>query len=65
MRRWNGWGDDTLLYPVSGNALSFVHEAVGHSAPPHDASLDEVLATVPASRLPHLPAGLVRVEPLD
>lgn len=28
MRRWNGWGDDTIQYPLSPRALVFLREAV-------------------------------------
>jgi alkyldihydroxyacetonephosphate synthase len=66
MRRWNGWGDDTILYHLSGGAIAFLHEAVGSSVPPHDVELSGILAAVPPTRLPHLPGnGLVRVDPLD
>ena len=51
MRRWNGWGDDTIDYPLSARALAFLEEAVGAAVPPRDVSLAEALAAVPASRL--------------
>lgn len=52
MRRWNGWGDDTIDYPLSARAHSFLEQAVGTADPPRDVSWDEAVATVPASRLP-------------
>lgn len=36
MRRWNGWGDDTIRYPLSERALAFLRETVGEGAPPRD-----------------------------
>ncbi len=63
MRRWNGWGDDTIPYPLPASAPAFLDEWVGRAAPPRDATLAEVLATVPPSRLPAHP--LVRTEPSD
>ncbi len=51
MRRWNGWGDDTIDYPLSARAMAFLEEAVGAAVPPRDVSLAEALAAVPASRL--------------
>lgn len=66
MRRWNGWGDDTITYPLSAGALEFVREAVGPAAPPQDASLAAVLASLPPARLrPASGFDLVRTEPLE
>jgi len=63
MRRWNGWGDDTIQYPLTPRALAFLREAVGEARPPRDSTLAEVLATVPPSRLRDLPGrDLVHVD---
>lgn len=51
MRRWNGWGDDAQDYPLTDDARAFLRERVGEPRPPQDASLDQVLRAVPASRL--------------
>lgn len=51
MRRWNGWGDEAEAYPLSEDAVAFLLERVGAGRPPQDASLDEALARIPASRL--------------
>jgi alkyldihydroxyacetonephosphate synthase len=51
MRRWNGWGDDTVTYPLHEGARGFLEAAVGSGTPPQDATLEEVMARVPASRL--------------
>ncbi|MEW6365443.1 MAG: FAD-binding oxidoreductase [Acidobacteriota bacterium] len=63
MRRWNGWGDDTITYPLPAIASGFLGSAVGAGTPPVDAALDQVLAGVPASRLPAHP--LVSTDPLE
>ncbi len=52
MRRWNGWGDDSVLYPLPEGALARLAEWVGESRPPKDAALEEVIRGVPVSRLP-------------
>ncbi len=66
MRRWNGWGDDTILYPLSAGALAFLQAAVGASSPSRDAPISHTLATVPPTRLKRLPGnGLVRDDALD
>ena len=51
MRRWNGWGDAALSYPLTDDALRFLRERVGVPTPPGDASLGQALRQVPESRL--------------
>ena len=63
MRRWNGWGDDAVTYPLHDKPRRFLEALVGPGAPPRDASLEEVVATVPSSRLP--PHPLVSHDPVD
>jgi len=63
MRRWNGWGDDSIDYPLSENAGAFLEELVGPGAPPRDATFDEVVAGVPPGRLP--PHPLVSADPAE
>lgn len=66
MRRWNGWGDDTIRYPLSSYALAFLRRAVGEAEPPRDALPAEVLATIPPSRLRDLPGNdLIHVDARD
>ncbi len=55
MRRWNGWGDSTVDYPLPDKAESYLEAWVGASLPPEDVSLAEVCQNVPASRLPEHP----------
>ncbi len=62
MRRWNGWGDETVSLDLPQKALAYLRECLGETPPPRDASLDDVLAAVPASRLP--PSAAVDASPV-
>lgn len=55
MRRWNGWGDDSSSYAVQPNARQFIVDKLGHGQCLPEASLAEVIARVPASRLAEHP----------
>ncbi|TDU32379.1 alkyldihydroxyacetonephosphate synthase [Panacagrimonas perspica] len=46
MRRWNGWGEDNLDYPLDAKALAFLAERIGVGSPGHEISLHEVLGKV-------------------
>ncbi|SDH43783.1 FAD-binding oxidoreductase [Pseudomonas panipatensis] len=63
MRRWNGWGEETtsMALPVQGR--EFLAGEIGGGLKLADATLETVLAKVPASRLGEHP--LVVREPLD
>jgi alkyldihydroxyacetonephosphate synthase len=50
MRRWNGWGDDAINYPVPGSAAGFLERQIGKSQPPVDITLDQVLTMVPKAK---------------
>ncbi len=63
MRRWNGWGDDTITYPLHAAPRQYLTELVGPGTPPRDATLEEVVATVAPSRLP--PHELVVDDPVE
>lgn len=52
MRRWNGWGDEAEDHPLTDDARRFLEARVGPGQPRPDATLDEALARIPASRLP-------------
>lgn len=52
MRRWNGWGDDTVTYPLHDGPKKFLAELVGLGVPPRDVALEKVIAAVPPSDLP-------------
>jgi len=55
MRRWNGWGDESVSYDLTKSALGFLSEKIGEARPLPDAMLQEVLDRVPPSRLPEHP----------
>ncbi|MCP5020099.1 MAG: FAD-binding oxidoreductase [Ketobacter sp.] len=55
MRRWNGWGDESNHYPLKEEAKQFLGQQIGPGNPLPDASLETVIASVPASRLPEHP----------
>ena len=52
MRRWNGWGEEFVLYPLPHSAKEYLETQVGIGLSLEDASLVETLASVPESRLP-------------
>jgi alkyldihydroxyacetonephosphate synthase len=54
-RRWNGWGDPAVDYPLPASAAAFLHEKLGDLHPTADATIAEVLNSVPPSRLPEHP----------
>ena len=54
MKRWNGWGDDAIEFALGAEALGFLRERLGAGIAPIDATLADVCAAVPPSRLaPH------------
>ena len=62
MRRWNGWGDDTVDYPLPESAASYLVSLVGSGQPVPDVTREKLLAALPASRLPEHP--LISTDPL-
>ena len=52
MRRWNGWGDEATVMELPKHGAGFLRDLIGAGQALPDASLAEVLAKVPASRLP-------------
>ncbi|HKP52937.1 MAG TPA: FAD-binding oxidoreductase [Chloroflexia bacterium] len=63
MRRWNGWGLDTINYPLTREALAFLEARLGTGARLKDTELEDVLRAVPSSRLPAHP--LVDSSPVE
>jgi alkyldihydroxyacetonephosphate synthase len=64
VRRWNGWGDETVETQLQPGARAFLAEAVGAGHPLHDAALPAVLAAIDAqpSRLPPHPKVSTHAE---
>ena len=52
MRRWRGWGDEGVTYPVPPAARGLLERALGPGQAPAQPDLNEVLSAAPASRLP-------------
>lgn len=61
MRRWNGWGSESTEFPLKPAAEQFLRERIGEGKPLPDATLAEVVAQVPESRLP--PHTLIQTDP--
>lgn len=55
MRRWNGWGDEATEVELPAHGEAFLAELIGPGQRLADASLQQVLAGVPPSRLPPHP----------
>lgn len=62
MRRWNGWGDESNEFPLKETARQYLVDQLGAASPLPDASLESVMAKVPASRLPEHPLISVDAE---
>jgi alkyldihydroxyacetonephosphate synthase len=52
MRRWNGWGDEAIEYPVPPAAVRFLGQHIGAARGIPPARLADVLAAAAPSRLP-------------
>lgn len=52
MRRWNGWGNDSIDYPLPESALGYLTDILGPGNASEDARLETVLSSLPASILP-------------
>lgn len=63
MRRWNGWGDETASAALPRKAAENLATWVGPATPPRDATREEALAAVPASRL--APEAGLTVDPWE
>lgn len=55
MRRWNGWGDESIEVRLEGEARAFLGARLGRGIAPLDASFDAVCARLPPGRLPPHP----------
>ncbi len=61
MRRWNGWGDESVGYELPPKAAEYLESRLGPGRPGRDVTLEEAVAGVPESRLPDSP--LVTKDP--
>ena len=62
MRRWNGWGDEADDTHVGASPRHFLEQTLGLATAPRDATLAEVVAGVPPSRLDPVD-GLLDIDP--
>ncbi len=51
MKRWNGWGNAEITYPLADNARIYLENVVGQPLKLPDMTLDEAVRKVPESRL--------------
>lgn len=63
MRRWNGWGDENIEYPLPVSALEVLNELLGTSAPIPDASFPQTIAQILPSRI--RPHPLMTTDPTE
>ena len=61
MRRWNGWGEESTVVELPKHGAGFLAEKIGVGQVLPDATLEQVLAQVPASRLSE-PHALVSLD---
>jgi alkyldihydroxyacetonephosphate synthase len=55
MKRWNGWGNIATIYPMQESALVYLRGILGELSALPDATQEDILPTVPKSRLPAHP----------
>ncbi|NVM74638.1 alkyldihydroxyacetonephosphate synthase [Duganella sp. SG902] len=52
MKRWNGWGDESVEFALDAEALAFLRQRIGAGWPVEDAEFGRACAQVAESRLP-------------
>lgn len=63
MKRWNGWGEETTIYPLPASADRYLGDLVGEGLHLEDARLEQALQAVPVSALASHP--LISTDPED
>jgi alkyldihydroxyacetonephosphate synthase len=63
MRRWNGWGDDSIEFALNEDALAFLAQRIGKGVPFADASFEQACAQLAPSRLEARGAGALAGQP--
>jgi alkyldihydroxyacetonephosphate synthase len=61
MRRWNGWGEESITRPIPPRGLEILVDQIGKGRPIPDYPLGKLLDRVPASRMPQHP--LISTDP--
>src|SRR5512134_3692818 len=55
MKRWNGWGDDSIEYPLPPAAEALIRAQIGPGRAQNELQLADVAVWVPQTRLPPHP----------
>ncbi len=55
MKRWNGWGDETINYPLPESAAHYLASLIGDQTHFEDSTFEQALQAVPPSSLPPHP----------
>ncbi len=63
MRSWNGWGEEGDDTTFEGSGRRFLEARIGSGTPPREATLAEVVAAVPPSRLRDVPDLHLTTDP--
>lgn len=63
MRRWNGWGDENIHYPIPHSALEYLERSLGAKQSLQDVSLTSIVTRVPEAHLP--PHPLIHTDAED
>lgn len=54
MKRWNGWGEESTIYPLPESAARYLADLIGEGLRLEDAALEQTVRAVPPSSLsPH------------
>lgn len=63
MKRWNGWGEENIKYPIPGIAKDYLIKRLGEFQDIPDAAISDVLKSLPESKLNKI--NFVVTEPLE
>ena len=63
MKRWNGWGDENIKYPIPGIAKDYLEKRLGEFQDIPDATISDVIKSLPESKLNKF--NFVTTDPLE
>ncbi len=61
--RWNGWGEESVIYPLSRSAQNYLEHRLGKQAHIEDVQIGDVLKLIPDSNLP--PHPIISTSKID
>jgi len=61
MRRWNGWGDESIVMDLPPQGRQMLKDRIGQGRPVPDFPLEKMLAKIPVSRIPQ--HSLISTDP--